>query len=468
MAKQAGHRFAPAVLREYDIRGQVGINISEQDAFFLGRAFGTYVRRRLKKTEATICVAYDGRLTSPALCAALIDGLTQCGIIVENAGLGPSPMLYYAVKARRADAGIMVTGSHNPPGDNGFKLSLQKEPVFGRMIQEIGTMAGAGDFDNGNGQIRDIDVRGDYIARLLQDFTGTRALKVAWDPGNGAAGALLRTLSAQLPGEHVLIHEEIDGNFPGHHPDPTVDANLADLVETVKKNKCDLGIAFDGDGDRIGVVDERGHILRCDILMALYARDVLKDNPGAAIIGDIKCSQVLFDEITRLGGRAVMWKTGHSLIKSKMAEMQAPLAGELSGHIFFADKYYGYDDGLYCALRLLNIVSESGGPLSALTENLPVLHNTPEIRIAVRDEEKFALIETLTKNIENTASADTKIITIDGVRVQNADGWWLLRASNTQGALVGRIESDSAGGLSRLEKTLAAEIAKLGYTLKQT
>lgn len=456
------HHFDPTILREYDIRGQIGKNLSENDAYFLGRAFGTFVRRQ---GGSTTCVGYDGRETSPALAQSLTQGLLETGLNVTNVGLGPSPMLYFSVKDRQADAGIMVTGSHNPPDYNGFKMMLQKEGVFGQTIQDIGTIAAAGDFETGQGEMQEIDVKTLYVERLLKDFTGDRELKIAWDNGNGAAGEVLRLLTQKLPGEHILLYDEIDGSFPNHHPDPTVDENLADLQKTVIENKCHLGIAFDGDGDRIGVVDEQGRVLRCDMLMAIYAREILAENPGAPIIGDIKCSQAMFDEIERLGGKPVIWKTGHSLVKTKMAELNAPLAGELSGHIFFADKYYGFDDALYCAVRLLNQVSETNGGLSSLTKNLPQLYNTPEVRFEVKEEEKFDLAAKIIQSMKDLAEENTDINDIDGLRVTTPDGWWLLRPSNTQNVLVARAESNTLEGLERLKNTAIQEVRKIGYKL---
>ncbi len=462
-----GYNFSPTILREYDIRGQIGKNLSEDDAYALGRAFGTYIIREtaLDGKAGKVCVGYDGRHSSPALAAALTKGLSECGHTVENVGLGPSPMLYFAVKDRMADAGIMVTGSHNPSDYNGFKMMMQSGPVFGETIQHLGKIAAAGDFESGAGQSIDIDVREQYIARLLQDFTGSRPLKVAWDAGNGAAGECLRMLTEKLPGEHILLFDDIDGDFPNHHPDPTVDKNLIDLQKAVKDNGCDLGIAFDGDGDRIGVVDENGDVLRCDILMTIYAREVLETHPGAAIIGDVKCSQVMFDEINRLGGQAVMWKTGHSLIKDKMSELKSPLAGELSGHIFFADKYYGFDDALYCGIRLLNEVSEAEGALSSLTENLPKLFNTPEIRVDVDEDKKFGIVPQIIESTKDELPEGYSLDDIDGIRISGEDGWWLLRPSNTQDVLVFRAESASEEGLERLKNMALHELTKLGYTL---
>jgi phosphomannomutase len=463
----APYQFNPSILREYDIRGVVGKTLSEDDAYALGRAFGTYVARVTPKAKKTnrICVGYDGRLSSPALAKALIKGLNESGYDTESVGLGPTPMLYFAVKNSGADAGIMVTGSHNPPDYNGFKMTLQSGPVFGEKIQEIGRISAGGAFETGAGKNTHNDIREAYTERLLKDFTGARELTIAWDSGNGASGEILRKLVKRLPGKHILLFDEIDGTFPNHHPDPTVDKNLVDLQMAVAEHNCDLGIAFDGDGDRIGVVDERGKVLRCDILMTIYAREVLKNHPGAHIIGDVKCSQVMFDAINQMGGKGVMWKTGHSLIKDKMAELKSPLAGELSGHIFFADKYYGYDDALYCAVRLLNDVCAAAGPLSTLTADLPVLYNTPEVRIEIEEEKKFGIVPQIIAHIQKDIPPSITIDDIDGIRVTTPDGWWLLRPSNTQPALVFRAESASPKGLERLKDMALHEIRKFGYIL---
>lgn len=457
-----GYQFSPTILREYDIRGQLDKNLSETDAYYLGRAFGTFVTRR---GGSRVCVGFDGRETSPLFCEHLSKGLMECGLHVEVIGLGPSPMLYFAVKSRKADAGVMITGSHNPADYNGFKMMLLNEGVYGALIQEIGNIAANGDFENSAGSKEELDIRDEYTARLLQDLTNMQDLKIAWDNGNGAAGDILRRLTEKLPGEHILLYDDIDGNFPNHHPDPTVDANLVDLQKCVAEHGCDLGIAFDGDGDRIGVVDESGNVLRCDILMVIYAREVLDAHPGAPIIGDVKCSQVMFDEINRMGGQGVMWKTGHSLVKAKMAELSSPLAGELSGHIFFADKYYGYDDALYCAVRLINALKGIDGSLSSLTKDLPVLHSTAEVRFTVDEAEKFDLVPKIAANIKALNDPDNHISEIDGLRVSTPDGWWLLRPSNTQDVLVARAEGNSAEGLERLTQTAIQEVEKIGYTL---
>lgn len=454
--------FDPEILREYDIRGKVGINLGTDDAHTLGRVFGTYVKKR---NGSMVCVGYDGRTSSPALVDALIQGLLSTGIDVRNVGLGPTPMLYFSVQDLMADGGIMVTGSHNPADYNGFKMTLRERPIFGEIIRKFGAIAARGDFETGTGTLTHIDMRDRYVARLLRDYKGSRKLKIAWDCGNGASGEIARRLTSRIEGEHILLFDEIDGTFPNHHPDPTVDENLADLIRTVKDEQCDLGIAFDGDGDRIGVVDENGTILRCDMLLALYARKVLETHKGAPIIGDVKCSQVLFDEIARLGGTPVMWKTGHSLIKSKMAELKAPLAGELSGHIFFADQWYGFDDGLYCAVRLLEMLCESGGALSALSAHLPKIHNSPEVRFDVDEREKFDLVEKIVHDLKPLESKDFQVDDTDGIRVTTPQGWWLLRASNTQNALVTRAEADSPEHLAQMKQMVCREIEKIGYAV---
>lgn len=456
------HKFDPSILREYDIRGLVGKTLNEADAYALGRALGTLIKR---KVGSRACVGYDGRLSSPVFAGLLGDGLMDCGINVEHIGLGPTPMLYFAVKDRMADAGVMITGSHNPAEYNGFKIALQSGPFYGDMIQEIGRIAAAGDYETGQGVSNVIDLQDTYVTRLMKDYDGGKPLKIVWDNGNGAAGEILRRLCAQLPGEHTLLYDDIDGNFPNHHPDPTVDKNLADLRRKVLEIGADLGIAFDGDGDRIGAVDEQANILRCDSLMTIYAKDVLDTHPGAPIIGDVKCSDVMFDEIARLGGKPVMWKTGHSLVKAKMAELKSPLAGELSGHIFFADKYYGYDDALYCAVRLLNALGDADGPLSSLTAHLPKLFNTPELRIEVDEAEKFAVVAKIAASLKAAATADSVINETDGVRVKTPEGWFLIRASNTQNVLVARVESVSEAGKKNLLDMITAEVAKTGYSL---
>jgi phosphomannomutase len=453
-----GHRFHSSVLREYDIRGVVGETLSGADARALGRAFGTMV---VNHGGTKVAVGYDGRLSSPELEAALVEGLRACGLDVFRVGRGPTPMLYYSVYALEADGGVMVTGSHNPPDHNGFKLMLGHEAVYGEMIQRIGSIAQSGVFASGQGEAADRPMIEDYVARLRQDFQGETALKIAWDAGNGAVGEAMTMLTDRLPGEHVLLNAEIDGTFPNHHPDPTVAKNLEQLQDEVVRGACDFGVAFDGDGDRLGAVDGQGRILWADQLMVLFAAEVLEERPGEMIIADVKASKVLFDEIARMGGKPLMWKTGHSLIKSKMREELAPLAGEMSGHIFFADRYYGFDDGLYAAVRLAGIVSRSGKSLADFKDRLPSVVNTPELRFDCEEERKFAVVEEVRGRL---AAAGANVDGIDGVRVTTDDGWWLLRASNTQAVLVARCEAASEAGLARLKAQLAGHLAAVGVS----
>lgn len=450
------YEFDPTLLREYDIRGIVGETLSEADACAVGRAFGTMI---VRDGGTEVCTGYDGRHSSPALEAALTEGLMSTGLAVTRVGLGPTPMLYFAHKHTGAAAGVQITGSHNPPNYNGIKMVTSKGPVYGDQIQEIGRIAAAGDFVEGAGSERSLDIRDTYVDRLLQDYTGPRPLKVAWDSGNGASGEILRRLTARLPGEHILLFDQIDGDFPNHHPDPTVAENLVDLQRAVAEHGCDVGIGFDGDGDRIGAVDEGGEIIWGDQLLAIYAADVLKDHQGATIIADVKASTVLYDEIARAGGKPLMWKTGHSLLKAKMAETGSPLAGEMSGHIFFADKWYGFDDALYCGVRLLDLVSRGSEPLSAYRKRLPQMVNTPEVRFQVDEARKFAVVDEVKDRL---ASAGVEVNGIDGVRVNTEDGWWLMRASNTQDVLVVRAESQTEDGLERLKAQVVDQLEASG------
>ncbi|MFO1083600.1 MAG: phosphomannomutase/phosphoglucomutase [Reyranellaceae bacterium] len=455
------HKFDPTILREYDIRGIVGNTVHAADARAIGRTFGTLVRRKGGKRVA---LGYDGRLSSPELAAACAAGLTAAGIDVVDIGVVATPMLYYAVYHLEADGGIQITGSHNPPDYNGFKMMMGKKSFFGADIQRLGAMAAAGDWETGEGRVEKRNVLADYAARLLRDVKPGKPLKVAWDTGNGAVGVSIRAVVDKLPGEHFVLNEKVDGTFPAHHPDPTVPKNLEQLIAEVKRRGCDLGIAFDGDGDRIGAVDGKGRILWGDQLLVLWSRDVLTRNPGATIIADVKASQVLFDEIARAGGKPMMFKTGHSLIKSKMAEIGAPLAGEMSGHIFFADTFYGFDDALYCGLRLLNIVANARESLADMRDGLPQPVNTPELRFDCADERKFDVVEEVKARLQKQGA---KFSDIDGVRVSTPDGWWLLRASNTQPVLVARCEAADDAGLERLKSALKASLAASGVELPE-
>lgn len=449
------HRIEPTILREYDIRGIIGDTLSTDDALAIGRAFGTAV---VKAGGKSVCIGYDGRLSSPDLEAAVVEGLVACGLKAVRIGLGPTPMLYFAVNVVPADAGIMISGSHNPPEYNGFKMMMGKAPFYGDDIQMIGETAAAGTYASGSGSIEDWPAHDAYVERLLQDYTGERELRVAWDAGNGSAGKAMADLVARLPGTHFLLNEIIDGTFPAHHPDPTLPECLVQLQETVAREKCDLGLAFDGDGDRIGAIDGQGRILWGDQLMVLLAADVLKTQPGATVIADVKASQTLFDEVDRMGGNPLMWKTGHSLVKAKMAETGAPLAGEMSGHIFFADNY-GYDDGLYAAVRLLGYLASQPKSLAELRDQLPQPLNTPELRFPCSDTRKFGVVEEVRDRLRKDGA---DMIDVDGLRVSTPDGWWLLRASNTQDVLVARCEAGDEAGLARLRDTLVDQLTQSG------
>ena len=455
----------PSILREYDIRGIVGETLFTDDAYYIGKAFGTLIRRQGGNTQ--VCVGFDGRLSSPEIEESLVKGLISVGIEVIRIGLAPSPMLYYASRALNTAGGIIVTGSHNPPTHNGFKFVQGKASLYGGGIKQLGDMIASNDFVSGKGSVSYEDVSQPYIEALLQGLgktPSTKNLSIAWDPGNGAAGDAVVSLCKRLPGKHVLINTDIDGTFPAHHPDPTVPENLEELIATVKKHNCDFGIAFDGDGDRIGAIDSEGRIIWGDQLMVLFAHDVLKTHPGATIMADVKASQVLFDEIAKAGGTPLMWKTGHSLIKAKMLETGALLAGEMSGHIFFADEYFGFDDALYAAIRLLRIAAHSDKTVAEMLDSLPSTHNTPEIRIECDESRKFAIIDEAKARLANKGA---ELNDVDGMRVLTEDGWWLLRASNTQAALVVRCESSTPEGLERLKASVGHQLEQSGVSLPE-
>ena len=449
------HQFNPTILREYDIRGIVGKTLTEDDAYSLGRTFGTKAHG---EGARTIAVGRDGRTHSGMLEDALVRGLTDSGMNVILIGQGPSPMLYFATHYLDVDGGIQVTGSHNPADYNGFKLLLKGRSVFGEEIQEIGKRAASGHWHEGSGTVEQVDIREAYVDRLLEGFSG-KSFRIGWDAGNGAAGPILDMLVDRLPGQHHVIFSEVDGRFPNHHPDPTVEANLADLKELVAGEQLDFGIAFDGDGDRIGAVDGKGRVIWGDQLLMILVEPVLKEQPGATIIADVKASQTLFDRVAELGGSPLMWKTGHSLIKSKMKETGAPLAGEMSGHIFFKHRWYGFDDALYAAVRLIEAVSASGKSLTELKDGMPTAVATPEMRFQVDESRKFAIVDEVRDRL---ATDGAKVDATDGVRVSTGDGWWLLRASNTQDVLVARAESADQGGLDRLMAQIDDQLAKSG------
>jgi phosphomannomutase len=460
------HQFHPTVLREYDIRGIIGETLGPDDARAIGRGFATLLRRAGGKRVA---VGYDGRVSSPMLEHALVEGLTASGCDVVRIGMGPTPMLYYAEASdEEADGGIQITGSHNPANYNGFKMVFQGRAFFGEDIQTIGRLAAAGDWLDGAGAVETREVMQDYIERLLTGLDGIPAdelagLRVGWDAGNGAAGPALERLVARLSGEHFTLYTEVDGNFPNHHPDPTVPENLEDLRRLVAEKSLDFGIAFDGDGDRIGAIDGEGRIIWGDQLLMIYAEDLLAKLPGSTVIADVKASRALFERVAELGGKPLMWKTGHSLIKSKMKETHAPLAGEMSGHVFFADTYYGYDDALYAAIRLIAASARLGKSVTELRGAMPAVINTPEMRFQVDESRKFAAIEEVKQRLAGPdAPGDVSVDDTDGVRVTTPDGWWLLRASNTQDVLVARAESQTREGLDRLLRQIDGQLEASG------
>lgn len=449
------HTFDPTTLREYDIRGIVGETLGPDDARAIGRGFGTLIRRA---GGTHVAVGRDGRESSPILEDALVEGLNASGCDVISIGLGPTPMLYYAEATLEVDGGIQITGSHNPANYNGFKMVFQHRPFFGRDIQALGIMADEGDWEEGSGTCGTADIADMYVDRLMAGYTGGE-YRIGWDAGNGAAGPIVEKLVERLPGEHFTLFTDVDGNFPNHHPDPTDEANLADLKKLVADNKLDFGVAFDGDGDRIGAVDGLGRVIWGDQLLAIYAEPVLKADPGATIIADVKASSALFDRVEELGGNPLMWKTGHSLIKQKMKETGSPLAGEMSGHIFFAQDYYGFDDALYAAIQLIRAALTSGKSVTELRGELPEMINTPEMRFQVSEDRKFAVIDEV---LDRLAEAGEDYEEVDGARVNTDDGWWLLRASNTQDVLVARAEAKSEEGLKRLLHQIDAQLAESG------
>jgi phosphomannomutase len=447
------HSFDPTILREYDIRGVIGETLSEEDARAIGRTFGAMLR---EAGGSRVAVGYDGRVSSPMLETALVDGLTTSGCDVVRIGMGATPMLYYAESSTQdIDGGIQITGSHNPANYNGFKMVFQGRPFFGADIVTLGKRSAAGEWGDGTapvGTSAQREILNEYVTRMLKavegmDVSALEGLKIGWDAGNGAAGPALELMTEQLPGEHHLLFTEVDGNFPNHHPDPTVEANLADLRALVAEKNLDFGVAFDGDGDRIGAIDGEGRVIWGDQLLMIYAEDLLTRMPGATIIADVKASRALFNLVKDKGGAPIMWKTGHSLIKSKMKETGSPLAGEMSGHVFFADEYYGFDDALYAGLRLITASARLGQSVTDLRGAMPDMHNTPEMRFQVDESRKFAAIDEVKARL---ADSPDEVNSTDGVRVTNADGWWLLRASNTQDVLVARAESENAEGLARL------------------
>ena len=437
----------PTIFREYDIRGVADTDLASADIVDLGRALGTLLQRR---SGQKINLGRDCRLSSPRLHDSLLEGLVASGCDVSDIGVVPTPLLYYSAVHLKADGAVMITGSHNPAEFNGFKTVCGSGTIHGEDIQEVRRIIEARDFLSGRGQQREISVADAYVDEITSQFRWDRKIKVVADAGNGTAGPIMHRILERLNCEAGELFFEMDGHFPNHHPDPTVPSNLAQLQAGVKARKADLGIAFDGDSDRIGAVDEDGKVIYGDMLLLIYGREILTRKPGATFIGEVKCSQILYDELKRLGGNPIMYKTGHSLIKAKMKQEHAELAGEMSGHMFFADRYHGYDDALYAACRLMEIVALSGKPLSAQLAGLPDTVSTPEIRIDCPDEAKFRVVERVAKHFKGTH----QVIDVDGVRVLFEHGWGLLRASNTQPVLVMRFEATSEARLEEYQRAM--------------
>jgi len=425
----------PAIFREYDIRGVADIELLSPDVEQLGRGLGTYLRRA--SGGPNINVGRDCRLSSTRLRDALVKGLLAAGCNVTDIGTVPTPVLYHSAQNLNAHGAIMITGSHNPSEYNGFKSVCGASTLHGEAIQEVLHIIQRGEFETGNGTLTATDAVTPYVNEIAAQFKLDRRIKIVADAGNGTAGPVIHRIFEKINVDATELFFEMDGHFPNHHPDPTVPANLAALIDKVRQTGADLGLAFDGDSDRIGAIDEHGNVIYGDLLLLIYAREILQRKPGATFIGEVKCSQVMYDQIAKLGGNGIMYKTGHSLIKAKMKEEHAELAGEMSGHMFFADRYRGYDDALYSACRLIEIVAKSGQALSAQLAGVPKMVSTPEIRVDCPDEIKFDLVQRVAQHFKSKY----KTLDIDGVRVLFSDGWGLLRASNTQPVLVMRFEA---------------------------
>ncbi len=451
------HQFDPTSLREYDIRGIVGKALGPADATAIGRGFATRIRA---VGGHRVAVGYDGRTSSPELEAALVSGLVAGGVDVVRIGLSSTPMLYYAEATLEVDGGIQVTGSHNPPDYNGFKMVHAHAPFFGDDIQDLAALAASGAWSEGTGEVTTADVLDAYVGRLMAGYAGG-AYRIGWDTGNGAAGPVIEKLVQLLPGEHHVIFAEVDGNFPNHHPDPTEESNLADLKRLVAEKKLDFGLAFDGDGDRIGAVDGLGRMIWGDQILSILVEPALREHPGAPIVADVKSSQALFDRITELSGKPVMAATGHSLMKTAMTRTGAPIGGELSGHLFFAGEYYGFDDAHYAAVRLIRAVHLSGRSLTELRDAMPALVATPDLRFPVEDVRKFVVVDEV---IVRLKSEGAEMDLTDGARVTTANGWWLLRASNTQAMLTVRAEARDPAALDTLLAEVDAQLAASGVT----
>lgn len=433
----------PNVFREYDVRGVVERDLNEEFVINLGRAIGTYA---VQRNIQTMMVGCDCRLSSDAYHRYLISGLNSAGIDTVDIGLCATPMLYFSIRHCNAGGGVMITGSHNPPEFNGFKICIGYDSIHGPQIQELRKIMESGNYLSGNGTQQIKDITGIYQDFLFDHVKITKKLKVVLDAGNGVGGRFALPVLERMGCDVTCLYCDPDGRFPNHFPDPTVEDNLKDIIKTVAEKKADLGIAFDGDADRIGVISNTGEIIWGDKLLLLFARYILKEHPGATIIGEVKCSQVLYDGIRKYSGRPIMWKAGHSLIKAKMKEEKALLGGEMSGHLFFADRYFGYDDAIYAAVRLLEILSQTHQSISDLFSDVPKTFATPEIRVDCDDDKKTAVVEKIKNHYRNTPG----VIDIDGVRIPFPEGWALVRCSNTQPVIVLRFEASSAESLQKI------------------
>jgi phosphomannomutase/phosphoglucomutase len=443
------------VFREYDIRGVAERDLTPDFVRDLGKSLATFYQKR---NVNTISVGYDCRLSSVPFKTILIESLLQSGMTVYDIGLSPTPLVYFSLFSLPVGGGVMITGSHNPPNENGFKICLGKTTIFGEEIQELRRIMEARDYRTGQGTLIEKPIIAEYLADLKgRIHPGAKPLKVVLDAGNGTGNLLAVPLYRSLGWEVIELFSEPDGNFPNHHPDPTIPENLADLKAEVLANRADLGISFDGDADRIGVIDAQGRVLWGDQLMIIYAGDIVKTKPGAKIIGEVKCSQTMFDRIREMQGDPIMWKVGHSLIKAKMKEEGALLAGEMSGHLFFADRYYGYDDAIYSGARLLEILSHASASLSEMVDGLPKTYSTPEIRVDCPENKKFNVVRELARRFQ----AKYQVIDIDGARIIFPNGWGLVRASNTQPVLVTRFEANSNEALQAIREEVQAALQKL-------
>jgi len=454
--------FDSEVLREYDIRGIVGNNLNNNTAYTIGRTFGQIVQKKLNSNK--IVTGYDGRLTSPLLHEALCYGLKDSGADVIDVGMGPTPMIYFADFYLNSDAAIMVTGSHNPSEYNGFKMVLNKHSFFSDEIKNLQTLINQNEITLNQGSINKKSIVQKYIARILQNININKHIKVAWDTGNGAMGSVINQITSQLINtENIIINAEVDGSFPNHHPDPTVPKNMEQLINTVLENKCDIGLAFDGDGDRLGVIDNKGNIVWADQYMLILCSEISKLYKHPKVIMDVKCSKVFFDEAIKMNCDPIMSKTGHSPIKEKMKELSSPLSGEMSGHVCYSDDFYGYDDAMYVGLRLLRILGNKKQSLSDLIDVFPKTFSTPETRFDVDEARKFIIIDEVKDRLRKI---EGKIIDIDGVRVENKDGWFLMRASNTQNQLTCRAEAISKDGLLSLLNIIEEQLRLSGVSYK--